>query len=253
MLDLLQQKFQFYRMKKTNSLLVLFGIGINFFNSCHAMGLRSFVALPLDKQGTVIRLFFEHALEADYDQLTTNIAYGISKNQTLFLSESFRFSGASAQRVGDVSMLYRHIIWQNDYRTGTNRLGLLGGIIIPTASEREMAIQTGFVFTHFSNRFEIDVDGLYQTGINSRPDSGRFDVSWQYRLFPAEYPDWGMSSELYAVIEYNGRWKEENSLTHQLTTGLQWVHQSWVIEGGIAKEINNKNDWHFILSTRFHF
>ncbi len=253
MRDLRQQKSQSYRMKKTNFLVATIGIGIITFNNCYAMGIRSFVALPLDKGGTVIRLLFEHTLKENSNQLTSNVAYGVSNNQTVFLSDSYGFSGTNNQRFGDVSMLYRHIIWQDDYHSGTNRLGLLGGIIVPTASKHEMAIQTGFVFTLFSNRYEIDIDGLYQAGINNRPDSGRFDISWQYRLLPNEYPDWGMLSELYAVIELNVRWNEGNNLTHQLTTGLQWVQKSWVVEGGIARDINNKSDWHFILSTRFHF
>jgi hypothetical protein len=30
---------------------------------------------------------------------------------------------------------------------------------------------------------------------SGRPDGARYDVSWQYRMTPAEYPDWGLVSE----------------------------------------------------------
>jgi hypothetical protein len=44
------------------------------------MGLRSFVALPVGRGGTVIRLKFEHAQDADTDSLTTSADYGSTFN-----------------------------------------------------------------------------------------------------------------------------------------------------------------------------
>ena len=67
------------------------------------------------------------------------------------------------------------------------------------------------------------------------------------------YPDWGIESELNTVTELNGRWKEGNEITHQITIGLQLVNPAWVIEGGFVKNLNNNNDLSFLLSTRFHF
>ena len=124
---------------------------------------------------------------------------------------------------------------------------------MPTENDRDTAVQAGFVFTHFKNRNEIDVDFLYQLGIDNRLDSGRYDLSWQYRLFPVDRPNWGFASELNTVVELNGRWAEDNTVTHQLTLGLQWIHQKVVIEGGMVNDLNNANETRFILSTRFHF
>ena len=217
------------------------------------MGLRSFVALPVEKEGTVIRLAFEHAKDADTNTLTTSAAYGISNKQTLLLGMPYQLSPAGGNRQGDLSVLYRHIVWQEDSLSGTNRLGFLGGAIIPTDDERDGAAQAGFVFTHFKNRHEIDVDALYQAGSNNRSDSGRYDISWQYRLSPTERSDWGINPELNSVLELNGRWTEGNKTVHQVTVGLQHIHQKWVIDGGVAKDVINGNDLRYILSMRFHF
>jgi hypothetical protein len=222
-------------------------------NSVYGMGLRSFVALPVEKMGTVMRLSVESNQDTDTSILSTNAAYGLSAGQTLLLGIPYRLSPGGANRQGDISALYRHILWQKDRLSGTTRAGLLAGAVIPTGNKRDAAAQAGFVYTHFINRHEMDIDGLYQKGIDNRPDSGRYDISWQYRLLPVEYPEWGITSELYSVLELNGRWNEGNNMTHQVTAGLQWVHQKVVIEGGIVQDINNEHDFRYILSTRFHF
>ena len=217
------------------------------------MGLRSFVALPVEKDGAVIRLTYEHAKDADTDSLNTSAAYGFSAKQTLLLGIPYRLSPAGGNRQGDVSTLYRHIIWQEDSAAGTDRLGLLGGVIVPTESDRDAAVQAGFVYTHYKKKHEIDIDALYQAGLENRTDTGRYDISWQYRLSPDQRPDWGLSQEINSVLELNGRWEEGNNITHQFTAGLQWIHQKMVIEGGIAKDLNNTNETRYLLSTRFHF
>jgi len=222
-------------------------------NSSYSMGLRSFVALPVEKEGTVIRLAFEHAKDSDTDDLTTSIAYGLSSKQTLLFGLPYRISPTGSNRQGDVSALYRHIVSQKDSQSGTDRLGLLGGVIVPTEDNRDTAAQAGLIFTHVKNRHEIDIDALYQYGIGRRTDSGRYDLSWQYRLSPSEYPDWGLGQEINSVLELNGRWTEGSVITHQVTAGLQWIHQKLVIEGGIVKDINNTKETRFILSTRLHF
>lgn len=245
-------------MMERNKNKIVVSISILFLcfgvvNSAYSMGLRSFVALPVEKEGVVIKLAFEHAKDSDTDILTTSMAYGLSSNQTLLFGLPYRISPEGNNRQGDISALYRHITWQQDSQSGTNRLGLLGGVIVPTEDDRDAAVQAGFVFTRVKNRHEIDIDALYQSGIDNRADSGRYDISWQYRLSPSEYPDWGIGQELNSVLELNGRWAEGNNVTHQLTVGLQWIHQKLVIEGGIVKDINNAEETRYILSTRFHF
>lgn len=219
----------------------------------NAMGLRSFVALPLEKGGTVLRLIGERNTDTDIDMLTTELAYGLSGTQTLFFGLPYRLSPAGSDRTGDLSALYRHIVWQVDDDVGTSRLGLLGGAILPTESSRDGQLQAGVVATFFRRRYEWDLDLLYQKGLDQARDSGRYDVSWQYRLAPATYPEWGIGSEWDSVLELNGRWTEGNETIHQFTAGLQWIHRRWVLEGGVVKDLNEPEDRRFVLSTRVHF
>jgi hypothetical protein len=217
------------------------------------MGLRSFVALPVDKGGSVLRLLSDYNYDTNTNVLMTSVAYGISGTQTLLFGLPYRLSPNGDNRLSDISALYRQTLWQNDTAGGTNRFSFLGGFILPTDSNRDGAAQVGFVFTHFKDRHEIDIDALYQKGFDNRIDSGRYDISWQYRVNPAALPDWGIEDEIYSVLEINGRWKQGNSTSQQITAGVTWVKPKWVIEAGLVKELNNQEDTHLILSTRFHF
>ncbi|WP_461482656.1 hypothetical protein [Porticoccus sp.] len=62
-----------------------------------------------------------------------------------------------------------------------------------------------------------------------------------------------MPPELNGVLELNGRWDEVSGTIHQVTVGLQWAHQKWVIEGGVVQDLNAEKDWRYLLSMRFHF
>jgi hypothetical protein len=228
-------------------------IGLCFSNEVFAMGLRSFVALPVEKGGSVVRLQLERTQDSDTDTFISNVAYGFTGKQTLFLGLPYRLSPSGGNRQGDVSLLYRTITWQQDQRSGTDRLGFLGGIVLATEKERDNALQAGFVYTHVNNRHEIDIDTLYQSGMANRFDTGRYDLSWQYRLTPIEYPEWGVKHQINSVLELNGRWREGMTITQQLTVGLQWIHQKWVFEGGVVKELNNADEMRYLISTRFHF
>ena len=221
--------------------------------SIWAMGLRSFVALPLEKGGTVLRLFAERNVDTDTDVLTTSVAYGISGKQTLLFGLPYRLSPGGSDRTGDLNVLYRHIVWQVDNRDGTSRLGLLGGAVLPTESKRDGGLQVGAVATFYRRRYEWDLDFLWVKGLNDAADSARYDVSWQYRITPAVYPKWGIASEWDGVLELNGRWTEGNETIHQVTAGLQWIHRRWVLEGGIVRDLNDPKDARIVLSTRIHF
>ena len=242
-------------MKRNRHLLLFSACCLSLSNMgiVNAMGLRSFVALPVEKGGAVMRISYVNAQQASTDTLDANAAYGISAKQTLLLGLPYRLSPAGSNQQGDLSLMYRHIVWQQDSLEGTNRLGLLGGAVVPTESDREAAIQAGFVFTRFRNRHELDIDALYQQGLENRIDRGRYDVSWQYRLTPETRPDWGIGQELNSVLELNGRWSEGNSITHQITLGLQWINQKLVVEGGVFKDLNNAAEIGYIASMRFHF
>lgn len=217
------------------------------------MGLRSLVALPVDKGGTVVRFTLQSTEEEERDTFITSAAYGISANQTLLLGLPYRIEPADEDRTGDLSVLYRHIVWRKDYLEGTDRLGLLLGTLLPSQSENDSAVQAGLVFTHFKNRNEIDGDLVYRFGNDDRRDRARYDLSWQYRLGPARRPAWGLAPELNSVLELNGRWQQDEEVVHQATVGLQWIHPRLVLEGGIVRDISNGDETLILLSTRLHF
>lgn len=221
--------------------------------SVNSMGLRSFVALPVDKNGYVVRFSYEHLTGGDKDTFITSVAYGLSSDKTLLIGIPYKLSSNDGADVGDLSALYRLTVLQDDFFAGTSRLALLAGAIVPGDNDRDPAIQAGFVYTFFKNRYELDFDALYQAGVEHRPDSGRYDISWQYRLSPSSRPDWGIVSELNTVAELNGRWSEGHKITHQVTLGLQLVNPRWVIECGFIQNITNNTDSSVMLSTRFHF
>ncbi|MDQ7017125.1 MAG: hypothetical protein Q9N68_12185 [Gammaproteobacteria bacterium] len=237
----------------TRASVTAFGLTLLLSSNAYAMALRSFVALPVEKGGAVMRISIERTADSKTDTLSTGVAYGLGSKQTVLIDLPYRLSPAGEKRQGDLSLLYRHILWQQDHFNGTDRLALLGGAVFPTETERDTALQAGVVFTHFKQRHEIDLDALYQIGTGERLDRGRYDLSWQYRLTPSERPEWGFSNEINTVVELNGRWQQEQNTTHQLTLGLQWIQQSWVLEGGISQDLNNNQEQRTLISTRFHF
>ena len=218
-----------------------------------AMGLRSFVALPLEEDGVVLRAVAERNFDLDIDRLVTNLAYGLSHKQTLFFQIPYRLSPGGENRVGDPGILYRQITWQKDTDAGTSRFALLGGVVLPANSRRDGLIQTGIVATFFRKKHEWDLDFLYQSGVGTALDNARYDISWQYRISRSAASQWSIPSEWDGVLELNGRWREGNQIIHQLTAGLQWIHRRWVLEGGVYKRLSGSQAVSALISTRFHF
>lgn len=219
-----------------------------------AMGLRSLVALPVEQGGNVVRSVWTHNTDTDVDRLTLSLAHGISGNQTLLLGLPYRLSPGGRNRSGDFSALYRHTVWQRDRPTGTRRLALLGGALIPTSGDGEARLQAGAVATFFSERSEIDLDFIWQDGRGPSPLRLRYDLAWQYRLWPARHSGWSEEvSEWDIDLELGGRYTEDVGTTYQATIGLQWIHSSWVLEGGLVRGLNKQQQQQVLFSMRVHF
>jgi len=238
-------------MSKIRLITVLVVVMYNL--DANAMGIRSFVALPLEKGGTVLRFLGERNVDENINTLNTNVAYGLSGNQTLFFALPYRLKPAGSNRTGDFSMLYRHTTWQLDTLKGTSRFAFLGGAVVPTKSERDGAVQAGAVATFFRRRHEWDLDALWQQGLGNRANTGRYDIAWQYRINPANYPEWGFANEWDIDVELGGRWQQANTVVHQATIGLQYINKRWVAETAIIQDLNGPDDTRILLSTRFHF
>ncbi len=218
------------------------------------MGLRSFVALPINKGGAVTRFVVDEFPETNNDRLASNLAYGIDGKQSFFIAVPYRISSGKGDRLGDIDLLYRNILWQDLDSRNPTRFGLLLGAVVPTESDRDPKASAGFVVTHVHDRHEVDIDALWQQGIDDASNTLRYDVSWQYRIFPKEYPEWGLSSQVNTVLEFAGRGVEGNTVVQQITGGFQWVvTPRWVLEGGVTQDLNGPDDTNYIISTRFHF
>ena len=234
-------------MKTRHLLLLIFC----FSTSLSAMGLRSFVALPVEKNGVVLRVQNLYTKETEQNVLLTSLAYGINAKQTLLFGTSYTTN--PIHKTGDISLLYRYIISQNDIYEGTSRFALLGGALLPTKSDSGTAMQAGAVYSYFFNKHEIDIDGLYILGENKRKNSAKYDISWQYRVLPETRDDWGISKELYSVVEYNGKWANQQITTQELTLGLQLIFPKFVLEAGYTKALTQQKYSKYLISIRTHF
>ena len=155
-----------------------------------AISLRTLVALPIPKGDTVFRLLNTHNTDTDANNLSASAAYGINKAGTVFLGMPYRIYPKGNARTGDISVLYRHMLIQEDRIDGTFRLGALLGGFIPTTGNSDGGLREGLVATYYRDRTEIDVDVIIKQGIKQSLNEFNYDISWQYRIAPAEYPEW---------------------------------------------------------------
>ena len=240
---------RFSRLQQSFSLALLL---LSLASPVNGMGLRAFVALPVDRHGTVIRMAYLGADSVNKGVLATGIAYGLTARSTLLLALPYRFASAG-DRALPVSLLYRHTLWQQDRADGTMRLAWLAGFVLPVSSDQDSAMQGGFVYTRFQGRHELDVDGLYRSGTGDSPDSARFDVSWQYRVLPTQRPTWGLVPDVNLVLEYNAQWQARTGNQRQITAGAQWAAPRWVLEGGYSWGMSAGETDRWLVSLRYHF
>jgi len=154
---------------------------------------------------------------------------------------------------GYVTAFYRGTVYQHDEPNATRRVAVIGGLRAPTDSELDPQIAVGMVATVYKQRSEWDFDLVWMEGVGRSGNNARYDVSWQYRLTPAEYPEWGIPTEWESVIELGGRYEEGSEMVHQLTVGALWVHPSWVLEAGIIQDLNGPEATSILLGIRKHF
>jgi len=219
----------------------------------HAGGLRSLVALPLEPGGVVTRLQFVASSSPDNLTIAGTVLYGLTTRQTLIISVPYRDLEFGDDGFGYVTGLYRRLVYQHDEPNATRRIAVIGGLRAPTDGDLDPQISAGLVATLYKQRSEWDIDLVWMEGLGRSGDNARYDVSWQYRLTPSEYPEWGIPTEWQSVVELGGRYAEGSAMVHQLTVGALWVHPSWVLETGIIQDLNGPDEMSFLLGIRKHF
>ena len=238
-----------------------------------AAGINTNVALPVREGGFVYRTQVRFISASD-DPSPMNrdieayvvpnvLVYGATSQTTLFgilpyiFKSVERDSGGLREEdrtngFGDLTFLLRQTVYARDAVQRTSRLGLIGGLEIPVGSEDFSSHSTDFVlggvYTLQTGRHEFDADLLYKVNTEARDlDLGeelQYDLAYELRLFPWQWPERGTPSQLYAVIEANGRSIERarsNGMELDdtggtvvfLSPGIQWVTQRVIYEASL--------------------
>ena len=199
----------------------------------HAAGINTDVALPVREGGFIYRTQLRYATASDdptsldrdiETYLIPNVlVYGATERTTLFgivryVSQSVDLSidGSrernDVQGFGDLTFLLRQTIYARDAVQRTSRLALIGGLEIPSGKEELSSHSTDFilggVYTLQTGRHELDADLLYKVNTEGRGvelgDELRYDVAYELRVTPWEWPERGTPSQIYLVLEANG-------------------------------------------------
>lgn len=180
--------------------------------------------------------------------------------------------------VGDLTLLGRYTLWQDDYAPlSTRRAALLAGVKFPTGADR-FGTETfdpilGGVATWAFDRHELDLDALYTISTSRhgfrQGDRFRYDAAYRYRLWPDRFG--GRLLQLNGLLELNGQWSDRNrdggrrvddSGGHVLflSPGLQLVSKRWIVEASVQVPIAQnrhgdqiEQDFVAVLSLRVPF
>ncbi len=201
--------------------------------SLQAAGINTNVALPVREGGFVYRTQLRYVstsddptpLDRDIDAyIIPNVrVYGATARTTLFsilpfISQSVESSmGGSRQDTdlqgfGDLTFLLRQTVYVRDAVQRTSRLALIGGLEIPSGKDDFSSHSTDFVlggvYTLQTGRHELDADLLYKVNTEARDvelgDELRYDLAYELRISPWNWPQQGTPSQIYLVLEANG-------------------------------------------------
>jgi len=233
---------------KALAIVLLIFTGIQ---NSHAIPINTNVALPVAKNHTVFRIQNKIKKINGADESHTvilAIAHGLTEKDVLIFSIPQLVTGSN-KGFGDTTFLVRHTVYKYDAPLLTSRVGVMGGIKLPTGKDQITTESTdwriGAVYTLQSDRHEIDTSILY--AINTEAEGSEngdilfHDVAYQLRLYPWTLPDVGVPSQFNFVIEANGEIiqkneingiKDDNSGGYKLfaSAGFQWVEIYWIAE-----------------------
>lgn len=199
-----------------------------------AAGINTNVALPVREGGYVFRTQIRFLgasgdptlLDRDIEVFAVPnvLVYGATARTTLFgivplLSRSVDFTQAGTRRsdntdgVGDLTFLVRQTVYARDRVQRTSRLGLLAGVEIPSGKDEFSSHSTdyllGGVYTFQNGRHELDADLVYKINTEGRDlelgDELQYDLAYEVRVSPWAWPERGTPSQIYLVLEANGR------------------------------------------------
>ncbi len=260
-------------MSRLRRLAALLIASVGVAGIVQAAGINTSVALPVREGGYVYRtqLRFLSAsddptlLDRDIDvyAIPNVLIYGATARTTLFgilpyFSRSVDFTDAGRRQsddvdgFGDLRLLVRQTVYARDALQRTSRLGLLAGLEIPSGKEEFSShstdYQLGAVYTLQDGRHELDADLIYKINTEGRGrelgDELQYNLAYEVRVSPWEWPERGTPSQIYLVIEANGKSSQEarsdgaklddsGGTTVFLSPGIQLVTRRVIYEGSI--------------------
>ncbi len=194
--------------------------------------------------------------------------------------------------LGDTTVLGKYRIHTNNFKGGTSRLSLLGGLELPTGEDDEtdaagklppplqlgsgsVDALVGAAYTYQTLDHEMDADLRYIFNQEASDfefgDIFRYNVSYQKRIFPTTLPDKGLYSQWNALLELNGNYMDKaESLGNEVASsgghtlfispGIQFVGPRLVYEASfqypIVQELNGdqlETDYVMALSMRYQY
>jgi hypothetical protein len=194
--------------------------------------------------------------------------------------------------LGDTTVLGKYRVYTHNFKGGTSRLSLVGGLELPTGEDDErdstgtlpaplqlgsgaLDIIAGGAYTLQTLDYELDADLRYKINREANQfnfgDEFIYNFSYQKRILPVTLPDKGVYSQWNALLELNGSvaGKNEslgvdviNSGGHSLflSPGIQYVSTREVYEFSyqqpILQDLNGnqlETDYKLALSARVQF
>lgn len=170
--------------------------------------------------------------------------------------------------IGDVRLLGKWRFWRHD--TGpidTQRLGLLFGLQLDTASGRSIAPwfardstdpMLGVVYTRVSGRHGLNASIEATLSTAGRADELRHDAAWLYRVSPQEYTA-DTHAAWYGVLEWNGRSETNGDHEAFLAPGLMYEARKWTgelsVQVPVLQELDHRAEIDFavVLGVRLLF
>ena len=193
--------------------------------------------------------------------------------------------------IGDSTVMARYTVWKNDLPGQTMRVAPFAALKMPTGEDDKtdslgrlpQPLQlgsgswdpsVGLVMTHQTLSRQIDASFSYtfttQANNFEFGDVGRFDLSYQHRVWPATLSG-GVPAFLYGVLESNLIWQDKNEINGVednnsggtiwfLAPGIQYVTKRTVVEAAVqipvVQDLNGnslENDFITTLSFRINF
>ncbi|MCZ6657670.1 MAG: transporter [Gammaproteobacteria bacterium] len=277
-----------------------------------AAPITSNTALPVAKGGFIVReqllrrSFEDDAGPANRDLevngLLSIVGYGVAPrlavfaalpylDKTLKVTINGQRTNRSSEGFGDLKLFGRYTLLQRDAKSQTFRLGVFGGVKVPTGDDDKkdrfgrlpIPLQTGtgawdsfagIVATYQTSDFQIDAQlSAERNGEANDFEAGneiRADLSVQYRFLPNTL-NADTQSFLYGVLEvtaFNQRkhriagMSDPNSggTTVYLTPGIQYVTRKYILEAALQLPVQQnlhgtalKTDYVFTAGFRVNF